>query len=89
MVKASPALASELAKLVDAEEGYAEVYDAATKRTFYVTEQTGPHPCEMPHDEGELLRQLNETRDKVERGEVCTLTTEEILAEARRRTGRS
>lgn len=87
MVKTSSTLASELAKLVDAEEGYAEVYDAASKRTFYVTEQTDTHPREHPATNEELCRQLKEADEQIDRGEICTLTTEEILAEARRRTG--
>lgn len=81
----SPTHLAELAALVDAGDGMAELFDPVTRRTFLVVEQTKPHPCAHPETDEELARQLKEASDEFERGEVCTLSIEEILVEARRR----
>lgn len=84
MPDATPAITPELVALVDAGDGCAEVVDPATQRVFVITEQR-PHPCAHPESDEELAEMLREANAQIERGEVCEMSTEEILAEARRR----
>ncbi len=83
----TPQLPPELIALVDAGDGFAEFVDPQTNRTFVITEERRPHPCAHPETDEELRAMLDEASEQIQRGEICTLTTEEILAEARRRAG--
>ncbi len=84
-----PTLPPELIALVDEGHGVAEVYDPATNRTFHVVEQTKPHPCEHPETVEEMRALLDEARADVAAGRVSTRSTEELLADFRRRHGDS
>ncbi len=83
----TPSLSAELIALVDAGDGFAEVFDPQTKRVFIIHEERRPHPCAHPETEEELRAMLDAARKDYEEGNVVQRTTEEFLAEARRRSG--
>lgn len=81
----TPLIPPELIALIDAGDGVAEVVDPQTNRVFVIHEERGTHPCAHPETEEELRAMLKAADEQIDRGEVCELSTEEILAEARRR----
>lgn len=78
-------LPNDLLALVDAGDGVVRFVDPTTKRRFLLAEERPAHPCQHPETDEELCRMLQAADEQIQRGEVCELSTEQVLAEARRR----
>lgn len=66
--------------LVDAGQGHATIVDPETNRRFVVQEEV-----EVTISDEYIREKLDEARDDLRAGRVCTRSTEQILAEAKKR----
>lgn len=80
---------AELIALLDAGDGYAIVVDPVTQREIELRERKKLSPPTEPDSEEELRAMLEAANERIDRGEVCELSTEEILVEVRRRAAGS
>jgi hypothetical protein len=83
----APTFSAELIALVDAGDGFAVFVDPATKRKIVLRDPNRLRPASEPESEEELRAMLDAARKDYEEGNVVQRTTEEFLAEARRRSG--
>jgi hypothetical protein len=82
----SPTIADLLA-LVDAGDGFAVFTDPETKRELELRDRNRFRLPVVPETDEELRAMLDEARKDFDEGKVVHRTTEEFLAEARRRAG--
>lgn len=81
-----PIVTPELRQALATGDGMAQMFDPETQQVYVVTPQASQgESIEIKHSDDYIREKLDEAREDIKAERFSTLSTEEILAEARRR----